>query len=533
MGRARAFNLIGLVAVLVAMLPIVAALLIARHQGLSQEYERVHTYAQEVAYRSDRAVVQMSDALARMVELAPADPCSDDTLATFQRLGLEREYIIGVGYVSDDRMPCSTLGIHEPPFDLGPVDLVTPNGNFLRLDVIFPLIEDTSIIALQREAFVVFAHRTQALDLTVQQEGVLFATFTPGLPGLRTWQGDVNPLWPERLGDDSTQIFVEDGYVVAVTRSEQYASTGAIAAVPLAAVTQRVQQFSLLLMPVALLVGLALALSLVYLARYQMSLPSQIRMGLKRREFYLVYQPVVDLESRRWVGVEALLRWRRPNGEIVYPDSFIPIAEESDLINQITERVIELAGRDMTGLMQKVPDLYLSLNLSARDVDSKITPTLLGCIVQKFGGENRVVAEVTERMLVAPDASLNVALLRSAGVRVAIDDFGTGYSSLSYLENMQFDFLKIDKLFVEAIDTEAATHRVVLHIIKMAKTLHLELIAEGVETEKQAQFLMEHGVRYAQGWLFARAMPVDELYRIALQQHKVTSVEREAEVSLA
>jgi len=533
MGRARAFNLIGLVAVLVAMLPIAAALLIARHQGLSLEYDRVQGYAREVIHRSDRAVVQMNDALARMVELAPAEPCSEATLVTMQSLGLEREYIIGVGYVSDGQILCSTLGIHDPPFDLGPVDLVTPNGNLLRLDVTFPLIEDTSIIALQRDAFVALAHRSQALDLTVEQEGVLFATFTPGLPGLRTWRGDVNPLWPDRLGDQDTQIFVDSGYVVAVSRSEQFDSTGAIAAVPVAELTGRVQEFSLLLVPVALLVGLALAYSLVYLARYQMSLASQIRIGLKRQEFYLVYQPVVDLESRMWVGVEALLRWRRRNGEIVYPDSFISIAEKSALISQITERVIELAGRDMTSLMQQVPDLYLSLNLSAQDIDSEVTPALLMQMAQGFGGEGRVVAELTERMLVAPAASSNIASLRGAGVRVAIDDFGTGYSSLSYLENMQFDCLKIDKLFVEAIDTEAATHRVVLHIIEMARTLNLELIAEGVETDKQAHFLLEHGVRYAQGWLFARAMPADGFCRAVLAQRQADTSARNAVASVA
>ncbi|MEX2332744.1 MAG: EAL domain-containing protein, partial [Pseudohongiella sp.] len=162
-----------------------------------------------------------------------------------------------------------------------------------------------------------------------------------------------------------------------------------------------------------------------------------------------------------------------------------------------------------------------TINLSAKDLQSGKTLDKLMAVVRASGaGAGQIVAELTERMLVDASAAKGVIeAMRRQGVRVAIDDFGTGYCSLSYLETMQFDCLKIDRLFVEAIDTEAATNRVVLHIIKMARTLNLKLIAEGVETEAQAQYLNQQGVEYAQGWLFSRAIAPGDLIK-GLARHQ-------------
>jgi len=512
MSRARAFKLIGLVAILVALGPLVVSVFVAQRQGFNLEFERALGYARDVAHRSDRAVAQMQDAMAIMLEMFPGEPCSDSMIVEMRRLALAREYIIGVGHVVDGQVDCSTFGVQDPPYSLGPVDLVTGGGNLLRMNVTFPQVEGSSILALQHENFVALAHRNQALDLSVERTDALFATFTPGLPGLRTTSPGVNPQWVDRLGDATETVFIDAGYIVAVVRSEQVGSTGTIAAVPVSALTERITEFILMLVPVGLMLGAGLAALLVYLARYQMSLSSQIRAALKRNEFFLEYQPVIDLHTGKWVGAEALLRWDQRGGSIVYPDSFIAIAEESGLINELTERVVALADNDMAAFLRETDDFSLSLNLSASDLVSEKLPELLGNLREACGGgEGGIIVELTERMLLSPEAAArNIANLRDQGIRVSIDDFGTGYSSLSYLEIMKFDTLKIDRLFVEAIDTEAATNRVVLHIIKMAQTLGLEIIAEGVERQKQVDFLREHGVRYAQGWLYSPAVSAEE-----------------------
>ncbi len=493
-----------LLALLTSVGPVVAAVLLAREQGMNLEVERAMSLAQEVLYRSDRGVSQMQDALTLLASEADAEPCSEQMLTQLRQTGLRFEHLIGVGYAVDAQMHCSTFGLHPEGVDLGPADVVLPAGGIVRLNVRFPLVA-TSIAAFQRGNFVALVHVAQAVDLSVE-DGTALASFSPGLPGVRASRGPVNPQWSQRLGDETSVTFIDGDYLVAIVRSERISVTGAIAAIPLQSMERRVLEFILLLVPLGLLAGAALTLLVLFLARQQMSLSSRIRMGLRRNEFYLAYQPVVDLASGRWLGAEALLRWRSHSGEIIMPDLFIPAAEKSGLITQLTERVIALAGADMAQLMQIDPGFFLSINLSAVDLDSRRIMQLLQDMRQHSGaGQYQIMVELTERTLLAPEmARRNVQAIREQGIAVAIDDFGTGYSSLSYLEKMQLDCLKIDKLFVEVIGTEAATNRVVLHIIDMARALGLKIVAEGVETQAQADFLKDKGVRLAQGWLFAR-----------------------------
>ena len=173
-------------------------------------------------------------------------------------------------------------------------------------------------------------------------------------------------------------------------------------------------------------------------------------------------------------------------------------------------------------LLQNDPDFHIAINLSAIHFQSnRIHDLALNLCNRHQLKPNQIIFELTERSLVDVDSSNIIKIMHDmheSGFKLAIDDFGTGYSSLSYLKHFDFDYLKIDKLFVSAIGTGAITESLNASIIAMAKNLHYKIIAEGIETEQQYQYLKNQGVEFAQGWLFAKALPIEELKEYMTKQ---------------
>ncbi len=269
----------------------------------------------------------------------------------------------------------------------------------------------------------------------------------------------------------------------------------------------------------ALSFGALLGWLAALLIRHEQSLHKALRLALRRGELEVDYQPLVDLQTRRCVGAEALVRWRRADGQRVRPDLFIPQAEDSGQICAITQRVIELVLAEVGELLRTHPQLYVSVNLAAADIAGAAFVEPARRLLREAGvAPEQLVWEVTERGLVDVElATRLLGQLRTDGHRIAIDDFGTGYSSLSYLQQLPVDVLKIDKSFVDALGTEAASSPVAPHVIEMARDLGLKVIAEGVEHERQAGLLAELGAQIGQGWLFAK--PLDaQAFRAFVEQ---------------
>lgn len=232
---------------------------------------------------------------------------------------------------------------------------------------------------------------------------------------------------------------------------------------------------------------------------------------MRSGELFLVYMPIVELASGRWVGAEALLRWQPRYGEAIEPGVFVPMAERHNRIRKLTATMLALFAADgREHLSQHAASLYFSLNLAAADLSDASVVTRV-CRSRDAAGVRRIMVEATEGSLINfAKAGTQIRRLRDEGIRVAIDDFGTGYSSLSYLGSLQVDSIKIDASFVRAIGTDTARSQVIRHIIEMAKDLELDMIAEGVETRAQADYLRVCGVQYGQGWLFGRPMPAKQ-----------------------
>jgi EAL domain-containing protein (putative c-di-GMP-specific phosphodiesterase class I) len=232
-----------------------------------------------------------------------------------------------------------------------------------------------------------------------------------------------------------------------------------------------------------------------------------LRRAIERNEIFLHYQPQVEIDSGRLIGVEALVRWHNPELGQVSPVRFIPMAEDTGFINQLGEWVLFEACRQMVrwdeaGLV--VPKM--AVNLSVRQVErGAMAPQVAKVLATTNLAPRRLQLEVTESVIMnTGDALAFVHELHAIGVGLAIDDFGTGYSSLAYLKQLPVDVLKIDRSFIKDIAVDSDDEAIAIAIIQLGKSMHLSVIAEGVENEEQAAFLLRHGCTRAQGYLYGR-----------------------------
>ena len=246
----------------------------------------------------------------------------------------------------------------------------------------------------------------------------------------------------------------------------------------------------------------------------RLRLGNDMTQAIANDEFTLVYQPVVELESNGVVGFEALIRWQHPEFGLIPPDKFIPIAEENGMIIQIGRWVLREACTTAARWLHLHPgDLTMAVNLSARQLASM---SLLDDVREALDSTGlppqALVLEMTETALVqdAPMAAARLHELRTLGVRLAIDDFGTGYSSLSYLRQFPVDILKIDRSFINTITDREQVPAIVRGLLDLGRTLRLETIAEGIESDTQLGQLRDQHCELGQGFLFARPMPADE-----------------------
>jgi EAL domain-containing protein (putative c-di-GMP-specific phosphodiesterase class I) len=238
---------------------------------------------------------------------------------------------------------------------------------------------------------------------------------------------------------------------------------------------------------------------------------------MDREEFVLYYQPKVDMESGKIVGMEALLRWQSPERGLVAPGEFIPLLEETGLILPVGEWVLRAACKQARAWQAAgLPDIHIAVNLSTLQFKQPDFSGLVLGILQENGLDpalGSIELELTESLLMnnAAGAVETLIKLHEAGIQFSIDDFGTGYSSLSYLKRFPISSLKIDQSFVRDLSNDKEDEAIVAAIIALGRSLGLKVIAEGVETNAQLTLLRKKGCNEMQGFLFSRPVPAVEM----------------------
>ena len=249
------------------------------------------------------------------------------------------------------------------------------------------------------------------------------------------------------------------------------------------------------------------------LAMKRMELENGLRAAIENEEFVIYYQPKFNLKERRLVGMEALVRWEHPTSGLIPPDDFIPLAEETGLINPLGEWIIETACKQLHEWQKKgyqVPDL--AINISARQFQEQNLPDIFQQVIDQYHlTPENIEIELTENILVQDHQTAKVMLnqLHDMGMKIAIDDFGTGYASMAYLKDFPINTVKIDRSFVSGIPSDTENMAIVKAITGLTQALGLSLIAEGVETDQQLEFLTAIDCEQGQGYYWSKPLAAE------------------------
>ncbi len=246
----------------------------------------------------------------------------------------------------------------------------------------------------------------------------------------------------------------------------------------------------------------------------ELKLEQELRKGLAARQFVPFLQPIVNLETGSVIGFEALIRWQHPEKGLIFPDEFIPVAEHTNVVQQLDRLMLEKACETFP-LLDAIggQDMFISVNMSGINFDTQDIVKSMRDVLARYGvSPQRIKLEITESALIADPAHAEEVLrgLKEAGFTIALDDFGTGYSSLGYLHRFTIDSIKIDRSFISRLNNGEKSLEIVSAIIGLAKIFHLGTIAEGIEQEADIKTLCQLGCTMGQGYYFSKPLPVDD-----------------------
>ncbi|MDQ7990844.1 MAG: EAL domain-containing protein [Candidatus Dactylopiibacterium sp.] len=512
MPRRRSIFLFSLL--LAVSLPLVFAVIATEEIVKRVRQSRLDDFSDRALVRAEAIIKEAVDA--SMEADAPAEiPCSRSHILALREAALNCAYVREILYVKAGVPVCSSWSDHpeSPVQDLEWNYMgMSPQGRKIQYRVEDPAGAEHAFVQFRVGRSVAVVDPRQYVDIVPLNPHMKIGVLDSRTGKvLAAWDGADIAFLEEVLLKHPANSSVFKGSYVHLSTSfilpvsvVAYQSTGNL--------MDGWQRVLLLVLPAALIISALLVWGMLRWGERFRGPRYTLSEALRLDQFFVCYQPMVELSSGRCRGGEALIRWRLPSGRIVMPDAFIPMAESLELIQSVTEWLINRVASDLGELLAKNPDLHVSINVSPRDLESGRFVTVLSAAMSRHGiRPEQVWIEVVERGFVDSIRCRGVIdLIRAAGHPLYIDDFGIGYSSLAYVHDLNIDGLKIDKSFVDGMTSESATRSVVPHIIRMGNALGVTLVAEGVEHEAQRASLVAQGVRYGQGWLFSKALSRDD-----------------------
>ncbi|WP_184220030.1 EAL domain-containing protein [Granulicella aggregans] len=464
-----------------------------------------------------------SERFLKTMAAARLSACSDAEIAYMHHLLFQLEYLKDGGRMSGGRVECDSMfRASELPQKLFKPDFVLKDGTEVYTDIRLVPGDPEPRVGVQRGGFFVsFLHWRPDRLGNLPLNFTLTEVDEAGRPAgwLHGERPQIDPFllakdgWA-RAGDSLYATHCSPHYFNCFTA---FVNTRAV-------LDARTKQsvFCTLLGGIA---GCFVGLFCLLLYRRNRSMVHQLRRAIRDEKLHMVYQPIVQLRDRRIVEAEALVRWTDDDGFAVSPEIFVHVAEENGFVGELTELVVRLALNELGDLLREHLDLSLNINVTGMDLaDPAFLPMLERSLAAFRVEAPSVTIEVTESSTARKATAVEtIHILRARGHNVYIDDFGTGYSSLSYLHSLAVDAVKIDKSFTHSIGTMAVTSSILPQILAMAETLSLAVVAEGIETEEQADYFASYEQPIlGQGWLFGRPAMAEDFCSL-LEEHEVES----------
>ena len=480
-----------------------SAALVAHNLQLTTGKEELLQYAGRLVHDMEAVPIELRPAYIAVVS-ANLPFCSDQELTLMRHIVFYSTTIKDIGRDKDGFLYCTTtMGRLKTPLPVAKPDVDDKGDKFYALTPL-ALAPDASGLVTEMHG-VSFAMNPQAFFSIYDEPPMLFSGLFYARDSRRAFPafGHREPLTSAEVVAE--QLLERDGVFYQPLCSKVY-RVCAVAAEPRAAMLAKGKTQALMLLIVGALLGACVALALILFYYRQRSFERRLRRAVRKGELTVVYQPVVDLNSRAVVGAEALARWTTDSDEQVSADVFIELAERKGFIGEVTQHMLECVVEQMDDLLRR-GNFQVTINITMQDLNAPaFFDRLQQCVKAARIEPAALGLELTERCTADRDlATQAIARLKSMGHAVFIDDFGTGYSSLAYLHELAVDGIKIDRSFTGTVGTEAVTASVVPQILEMANQLGLLVIVEGIESNQQAEFFLKasHGI-LGQGWLFGK-----------------------------